>query len=476
MAVNAQGFLNNYVKNNVKGKFRNEDLEALLKKAEKKGHTVKQKQINNALNKHGTKLANNINWSQLPSSKSTTQTSAPVKSVTPKPSRQTRNPPAIQTPAKPAEAPVQQTPKQYIKKYLNKVLRSDNELSNADKNALKQGMIAEGMKWDRSLVEEQLGEDKYKGITLGQKLNNNWNPPATVAEAAGMPLAPPDAGTSHWGDTDGGAEDIEELTPSRPIEEPEGLGGADGEAIITGAIENADGAEPYEWQSLLDNMSAADLANLGYGRLGAGDTTETTQTVDGNDNTTIGGDDNSLTLKPDNSEKTEFTGDIKGNKGLVNIGQGDLFNWQSDYDWFSADDNRKYDTTIDYKDWTLDSHDDTDVTTNVIGNNNYTDSSITKITSMGDGPALDNYAATHAYGNLLKKGNKGYGARHASIAQEAIGRSPISQTGLGYMQGYLMGNISDRRKTSNHNAFGGLMSNNWNINYEPRTPTQTPDL
>ena len=250
------------------------------------------------------------------------------------------------------------------------------------------------------------------------------------------------------------------------------MAGVDSGETLTDDVNAADEAETYDWKNLLDNMSSDDLANIGYGRLTPGDTTETTQTIDGNDNTTIGGDDNSLTFKPDNSVSTELTGDIKKNKGMVNIGQGDLFNWSSDYDWLSADDNRRFKTTLDVNDYDMDSNDDWETTNLVLGNNNYTDSSVTKITSMGDGPALDNHAATHAYGNLLKKGNKGYGARHANIAKDAINNSPISQIGLGYARGAIMDHIRNNSTASNWNAFGGLMGNDWNIAYDPSKSTE----
>jgi len=244
---------------------------------------------------------------------------------------------------------------------------------------------------------------------------------------------------------------------------------------LTDDVDAADAAELQDPNELLNNYSDEQLAGYNLFRgtdAEAGDTTETTQTIDGNDNTTIGGDDNSLTLKPDNSVSAEYTGDIKGNKGMVNIGQGDLFNWASDYDWSSADDNRRFKTTLDVNDYDMDSNDDWETTNLVLGNNNYTDSSVTKITSMGDGPALDNYAATHAYGNLLKKGNKGYGARHANIAKDAINNSPISQIGLGYARGAIMDHIRNNSTASNWNAFGGLMGNDWNIAYDPSKSTE----
>ena len=215
MAKNPQKFLENYITKNVKGKFGNNDLKRLLTAASNKGITLEQQQINRALNTTGKKVGKKLNWGQLSSSQPTTTTQTPASPLTltaipdsiaqlPQGQRNavlSMN--SVRTPdptsSSPTVGPVQQTPKQFINDYLKGVKDGDKTFNIKNKNDLKNSMEERNFDWDENLVEKQLGKDRFKGITVSQKLNNKWNPPENISEAVGMqtpqgdgkgPLAP----------------------------------------------------------------------------------------------------------------------------------------------------------------------------------------------------------------------------------------------------------------------------------------------
>ena len=175
-------------------------------------------------------------------------------------------------------------------------------------------------------------------------------------------------------------------------------------------------------------------------------------------------------------DEVTLEGNIEGNEGHVNMGSGNQFGL--DYDYNNEEDNRDQSVELHYSDDDLTQTVTSSYDIENSGANSYINAP-TMTFASGGGGALDNIQGVAAYGELLKGGRKHYGAAHADAAKSAIDNSPINQRKLGEAKGAISNFFDFKTKMAKYNALGkaglGLGSFNWSSNPDAYN-SELPDL